>query len=147
MRYSRLLEENSFSNRRADYVWLLVLVMAFLLVRPPHPGPPVHRRLGQPVQPLTPGPLPAHHHALPLLLPRLCPCVHLVPPQSQCQDEPLWRRDVGVSGTSYTPANDRITAPYLPFCLVAFSWLLQGGFDAALGDIVSRYARDSYMCP
>lgn len=34
-------------------------------------------------------------------------------------------------------ADDSITAPYLPFCLVAFSWLLQGGFDAALGDIVS----------
>lgn len=30
-----------------------------------------------------------------------------------------------------------ITAPYLPLCLVAFSWLLQGGFQAALGDIVS----------
>jgi Derlin-2/3 len=31
----------------------------------------------------------------------------------------------------------RITAPYLPICLVAFSWLLQGGFQAAIGDIVS----------
>lgn len=29
-----------------------------------------------------------------------------------------------------------ITAPYLPICLVAFSWLLQGGFQAAVGDIV-----------
>jgi hypothetical protein len=29
-----------------------------------------------------------------------------------------------------------VTAPYLPLCLVAFSWLLQGGFDAAVGDIV-----------
>lgn len=35
MRYSRLLEENSFSNRRADYVWLLVLTMAFLLALSP----------------------------------------------------------------------------------------------------------------
>jgi hypothetical protein len=34
MRYSRLLEENSFSNRRADYVWLLTLCGTFLLVRP-----------------------------------------------------------------------------------------------------------------
>ena len=32
---------------------------------------------------------------------------------------------------------NRITAPYLPICLVAFSWLLQGGFQAAIGDIVS----------
>lgn len=33
MRYSRLLEENSFSNRRADYVWLLFLCATFLIVR------------------------------------------------------------------------------------------------------------------
>jgi hypothetical protein len=32
MRYSRLLEESSFSNRRADYVWLLTLCATFLLV-------------------------------------------------------------------------------------------------------------------
>lgn len=38
MRYSRLLEENSFSNRRADFVWLLCLVAGFLLVRH-HDGP------------------------------------------------------------------------------------------------------------
>lgn len=30
-----------------------------------------------------------------------------------------------------------IPAPYLPFCLAAFSWLLQNGFQGALGDIVS----------
>lgn len=32
MRYSRLLEENSFSNRKADYIWLLSLCAMFLLV-------------------------------------------------------------------------------------------------------------------
>lgn len=32
MRYSRLLEENSFANRRADYAWLLFLCASFLLV-------------------------------------------------------------------------------------------------------------------
>jgi hypothetical protein len=32
MRYSRLLEENSFSNRKADYFWLLFLCASFLLV-------------------------------------------------------------------------------------------------------------------
>ena len=37
----------------------------------------------------------------------------------------------------------RITAPYLPLCLVAFSWLLQGGFDAAIGDIVSLFSPKS----
>ena len=33
MRYSRLLEENSFSSKRGDYVWMLVLCATFLLVR------------------------------------------------------------------------------------------------------------------
>ncbi|OXG26318.1 derlin-2/3 [Cryptococcus neoformans Bt120] len=32
MRYSRLLEENSFANRRADYAWLLFLCASFLLL-------------------------------------------------------------------------------------------------------------------
>lgn len=35
MRYSRLLEENSFANRRADYAWLLFLCASFLLVSVP----------------------------------------------------------------------------------------------------------------
>lgn len=32
MRYSRMLEESSFANRKADYVWLLILSSAMLLV-------------------------------------------------------------------------------------------------------------------
>nr|ODN91595.1 derlin-2/3 [Cryptococcus depauperatus CBS 7855]ODN91800.1 derlin-2/3 [Cryptococcus depauperatus CBS 7841] len=35
MRYSKLLEENSFSNRRADYAWLLLLCATFLLLLTP----------------------------------------------------------------------------------------------------------------
>ncbi|KAI0315807.1 Der1-like protein [Amylostereum chailletii] len=35
MRYSRLLEESSFSNRKADYVWLLFLSAAMLLAISP----------------------------------------------------------------------------------------------------------------
>lgn len=35
MRYSRLLEEHSFMNRRADYVWLLMLTAGFLLAISP----------------------------------------------------------------------------------------------------------------
>jgi Derlin-2/3 len=35
MRYSRMLEESSFANRRADYFWLLLLCAILLLVRPP----------------------------------------------------------------------------------------------------------------
>lgn len=33
MRYSRMLEESSFANRKADYVWLLILSAVMLLVR------------------------------------------------------------------------------------------------------------------
>ena len=32
MRYSRMLEESSFANRRADYFWLLLLSSLMLLV-------------------------------------------------------------------------------------------------------------------
>jgi len=32
MRYSRMLEESSFANRRADYFWLLLLSSVMLLV-------------------------------------------------------------------------------------------------------------------
>jgi hypothetical protein len=38
MRYSRMLEESSFANRKADYFWLLFLSALMLLVRlPPYP--------------------------------------------------------------------------------------------------------------
>lgn len=33
MRYSRLLEENSYANRRADFLWLLLVCSSMLLVR------------------------------------------------------------------------------------------------------------------
>lgn len=32
MRYSRMLEESSFANRKADYFWLLLLSSVMLLV-------------------------------------------------------------------------------------------------------------------
>lgn len=34
MRYSRMLEESSFANKRADYLWLLLLSSLMLLVCP-----------------------------------------------------------------------------------------------------------------
>ncbi|TFY76947.1 hypothetical protein EWM64_g7066 [Hericium alpestre] len=43
MRYSRMLEESSFANRRADYFWLLLLSALMLLVSPPlSPFPPTY---------------------------------------------------------------------------------------------------------
>ncbi|KAI0801906.1 Derlin [Irpex lacteus] len=35
MRYSRMLEESSFANRKADYVWLLILSSVMLLILSP----------------------------------------------------------------------------------------------------------------
>ena len=34
MRYSRMLEESSFANRKADYFWMLLLSAIMLLVSP-----------------------------------------------------------------------------------------------------------------
>lgn len=139
MRYSRLLEENSFSNRRADYVFLLLLCAAFLLVSLCELDSASELASLM----MTLGYCPAPHYAIPLVLPRLLIGVYLVTAEPIDQDEPLWGDHVrplylGLTGYSASPADSiSITAPYLPLCLVAFSWLLQGGFQAAIGDIVS----------
>ncbi|KAK1925644.1 Derlin [Papiliotrema laurentii] len=108
MRYSRLLEENSFSNRRADYVWLLFLCSAFLLT----------------ISPLLTMPFLSSSLAFALTY--------------------IWsRRNPSVKMSLFGVIT--VTAPYLPLCLVAFSWLLQGGFDAAIGDIVGILAGHTYV--
>ena len=74
---------------------------------------------------------------VPLVVPRVRTRVHLVSTQSLNQDVSLWRNYVRCT-VNPQQLIERITAPYLPICLVGFSWLLQGGFQAAVGDIVSR---------
>ncbi|OCF39692.1 derlin-2/3 [Kwoniella heveanensis CBS 569] len=108
MRYSRLLEENSFSNRRADYVWLLFLCSAFLIM----------------ISPLLTMPFLSSSLAFALVY--------------------IWsRRNPSIKMSLFGVVT--ITAPYLPLCLVAFSWLLQGGFEAAIGDIVGILAGHTYV--
>ncbi|CAD6587645.1 MAG: hypothetical protein TREMPRED_004816 [Tremellales sp. Tagirdzhanova-0007] len=108
MRYSRLLEENSFSNRRADYVLLLALCASFLLV----------------ISPLLTMPFLSSSLAFSLVY--------------------IWsRRNPSVKMSLFGIIT--ITAPYLPLCLVGFSWLLQGGFHAAVGDIVGILAGHTYV--
>ncbi|RSH78344.1 uncharacterized protein EHS24_002064 [Apiotrichum porosum] len=108
MRYSRLLEENSFSNRRADFVWLLFLVSSFLLVL-------------------------SHFITMPFLASSLAFSLVYI-----------WsRRNPAVKMSLFGVIV--ISAPYLPLCLVAFSWLLQGGFEAAMGDIVGILAGHTYL--
>ena len=85
MRYSRMLEESSFANRKADYFWLLFLSSLMLLVRaassPSLPSvlTPAHLIIfSHPLFSL--GPLPTLQPPLPLLAARLCANLLLVTP-------------------------------------------------------------------
>jgi hypothetical protein len=76
MRYSRMLEESSFANRKADYFWLLFLSSLMLLVRPPSPS----RTHSHATLHLSPGPVPAIQPPLSLLPARLRAHLLLVAP-------------------------------------------------------------------
>jgi Derlin-2/3 len=118
MRYSRMLEESSFANRKADYFWLLLLSSVMLLVR-------IHFALlrmylistsvSQIVSPL-------------FNLPFLSSSLAFVPIY-------LWSRRHPTTPISLFGLIT-ITAPYLPIALVAFSWVLNGSWVAAAGDLV-----------
>jgi hypothetical protein len=95
MRYSRMLEESSFANRKADYFWLLFLSSLMLLVRLPIPA-------SRPPSPLfnhsssshnfyfTPGLLPTLQPPLSLLPARLRAHLLLVPPTSLNAHLAVW---------------------------------------------------------
>lgn len=138
MRYSRLLEENSFSNRKADYIWLLALCAMFLLASVDHMPRP------EPVELMG-----ASYRCRPIF--SLCRSCRLRSHSPWCTSGPdgtrssrcpflaSSRRCTGSPNRRLVfciADRPRITAPYLPACLVAFSWILQGGFKAALADIV-----------
>jgi hypothetical protein len=98
MRYSRMLEESSFANRKADYFWLLFLSSLMLLVRlslPPSPSP-FHSH------PFIPGPIPTLQPPLSLLPTRLRAHLLLVPPT------PI------NAHITFRPADNHSTLP--PFC-------------------------------
>lgn len=99
MRYSRMLEESSFANRKADYFWLLLLSSIMLLA----------------LSPL-------------FNLPFLSSSLAFVPIY-------LWSRRHPSTPISLFGLFT-ITAPYLPVALVAFSWVLNGTWRAAAGDLV-----------
>ncbi|GAA5875171.1 hypothetical protein JCM16303_005033 [Sporobolomyces ruberrimus] len=90
MRYSKMLEETSFSNKRAEYVWLLIVSCTFLLI----------------LSPLSPSPFLSSPLSFTLvyLWSRLNPSVRL-----------------SLFGLL------TITAPYLPYALCLFSWILSSG--------------------
>lgn len=119
-----MLEESSFANRKADYFWLLFLSSLMLLVRAPH---------------------------LTTLPPPSCQTVYIVQPNLQGLS-PLFNLPFLSSPLAYVPIYFwsrrhpttpislfgllTITAPYLPFALVAFSWVLTGTWRAAASDLV-----------
>jgi Derlin-2/3 len=101
VRYSRMLEENSFGGRRggrAGYVVLLLFAATLLLILSPVTAQPF---LGSPL-------------AFVLVY--------------------IWsRRNRHVRLSLFGVFV--ITAPYLPWSLVAFGWLLNGRIDAVIGDL------------
>ncbi|TDL22244.1 Der1-like protein [Rickenella mellea] len=99
MRYSRMLEESSFANRRADYFWLLLQSAIMLLA----------------LSPL-------------FTLPFLSSPLAFVPIYIWSRRHPSTQ--ISLFGIM------TITAPYLPLALVGFSWLLNGSWRAAAGDLV-----------
>ncbi|KAF9533123.1 Der1-like protein [Crepidotus variabilis] len=99
MRYSRMLEESSFANKRADYFWLLLQSAILLLC----------------VSPL-------------FNLPFLSSSLAFVPIYMWSRRHPS--TPISLFGII------TISAPYLPAALVAFSWILNGTWEAAAGDLV-----------
>jgi len=99
MRYSRMLEESSFANRKADYFWLLFQSAAMLLC----------------LSPL-------------FNLPFLSAPLAFVPIYIWARRHPSTQ--ISLFGVV------TITAPYLPLALVAFSWVLNGNWRAAGGDLL-----------
>ena len=92
MRYSRMLEESSFANRKADYFWLLFLSSLMLLVRPPSPLP--HAQ---------------HSHANISFIPRACPRYStspFSPPRS-----PTCPSTSGRAGTPRRPSRSLACSP------------------------------------
>ncbi|KIJ54159.1 hypothetical protein M422DRAFT_221701 [Sphaerobolus stellatus SS14] len=99
MRYSRMLEESSFPNRKADYFWLLALSATLLLA----------------ISPL-------------FNLPFLSSPLAFVPIYFWSRRHPSTH--ISLFGLV------TITAPYLPVALIAFSWIINGTWRAAAGDLI-----------
>lgn len=115
MRYSRMLEESSFANRKADYFWLLLLSSAMLLVRSSFYSQYSLVNIHQALSPL-------------FNLPFLSAPLAFVPIYVWSRRHPS--TPISLFGL-FT-----ITAPYLPVALVAFAWVLNGTWKAAAGDLV-----------
>jgi Derlin-2/3 len=117
-----MLEESSFANRKADYFWLLFLSSLMLLVRTSSRPPSLHQQTV---------------YSLPSPLQGLSPLFNLPFLSSPLAYVPIyfWSRRHPTTPISLFGLLT-ITAPYLPFALVAFSWVLTGTWRAAASDLV-----------
>lgn len=118
MRYSRMLEESSFANKKADYFWLLLQSSVMLLVRASHTVFFFVLWRIYDLQCLSPL----------FNLPFLSSPLAFVPIYVWSRRHPS--TPISLFGLI------TITAPYLPIALVAFSWVLNGTWKAAAGDLV-----------
>lgn len=115
MRYSRMLEESSFLHRKADYFWLLLQSAVMLLV----------------CQYLS-------SYAAPLMVLQLLSSLVNMPfLSSSLAFVPiyLWSRRHPSTHISLFGIMT-ITAPYLPIALVGITWVLNGSWRAAAGDLL-----------
>lgn len=119
MRYSRMLEESSFANKKADYFWLLLQSSVMLLV---------NKSLELSTNLILTAFLSKKILSPLFNLPFLSSSLAFVPIY-------LWSRRHPSTPISLF-GMITITAPYLPVALVAFSWLLSGTWKAAASDLV-----------
>ena len=113
-----MLEESSFANRQADYFWLLLLSSFMLLVS---------------LVPL----ISSYQYSTIQTVQALAPLFNLPFLSSPLAYVPIYfwsRRHPGTPISLFGVMT--ITAPYLPFALIGFSWLLSGTWYAALNDLI-----------
>lgn len=103
MRYSRMLEESSFANRRADYFWLLFLSSLMLLVRTHDPSSSLPKP--KPLIPSRPRP-------------RLAQSIRAYPRSSTSPSSPprspTCRSTFGPAGTRRRPSRSSACSPSRP---------------------------------
>ncbi|GAA99539.1 uncharacterized protein L969DRAFT_408187 [Mixia osmundae IAM 14324] len=108
MRYSKMIEENAFHGRKADYLWMLLISATLLLI----------------LSPLSPSPFLSSPLSFTLVY--------------------LWSRlnpNVRLSLFGLIT----ITAPYLPYALVAFSWVLSSSWNGVVGDLLGIAVGHTYF--
>ncbi|GHJ89671.1 hypothetical protein NliqN6_6073 [Naganishia liquefaciens] len=107
MRYSRLLEENSYSNNRADYLCLMAFNAIILMA----------------LSPFLPFPFLSSSLAFSLVY--------------------IWaRRNPHMRMNLFGVIT--VSAQYLPFCLIGFSWTMSGIKAETMGDAVGLVAGHLY---